>query len=261
MREFFQSRGAECSEWEGFEQWKLECGGIPCRFVLPRELAAGHPWVWKPEFFEAFPNTQLALLERGWVLAFLELPDHYGCPRAVAAFDRMHTMATTDLGLSPRMGILAMSRAGLSAYNYTSAHPEKVFALYADNPVCDFRTWPGGMGAGPGGPGDWAKLLAVYGLTDAEARNYARQPLSKDVLAPIVQAGIPVLHVCGDSDETVPYEENTCVLRETFKALGGNYREITIPGGKHHPHGLPDPAPIVAFYEEAFAATGYASAR
>jgi hypothetical protein len=29
--------------------------------------------------------------------------------------------------------------------------------------------------------------------------------------------------------------------------MGGHIELICKPGGKHHPHGLPDPAPIVEF--------------
>jgi nitrogen fixation protein len=39
-------------------------------------------------------NTDVELLKRGWVLIFLDLPDHYGCPRAVASFARMHADIT-----------------------------------------------------------------------------------------------------------------------------------------------------------------------
>jgi pimeloyl-ACP methyl ester carboxylesterase len=252
IREKLIDADAACTDWEGFECWSLPLDELSARFVLPKRAATGNPWFWRPEFFGAFPGADLALLARGWTLGFLDLPDHYGCPLAVEKFAGLHTFATRRLGLAARVAIMALSRGGLSGYHFASEYPEKVCALYADNPVCDFRSWPGGKGKGPGSPEDWQKLLAVYGLSDAEARAYAHQPASEATLRPIVEAGIPVLHVAGDADEVVPYEENTVVLRGLLEKLGGDYREITVSGGKHHPHGLPDPTPIVEFLEQAF---------
>jgi hypothetical protein len=59
-----------------------------------------------------------------------------------------------------------------------------------------------------------------------------------------------LLHRIGDADEIVPVAENTLVLAERYRACGGSIDVITCPGGKHHPHGLPDPAPIVAFIRQ-----------
>ncbi|MBC2602729.1 alpha/beta hydrolase family protein [Puniceicoccus vermicola] len=247
-----QELGAERADWQGFQGWILPLGDISLRIVLPREFADGRPWFWRPEFFEPFANTDVMLLEKGWARVFLDLPNHYGCPKAVERFEEMYQFVTGKLGLAPKMGIVALSRAGLSAYNYASEHPDHVCGIYADNPVCDFRSWPGGAGVGPGSEGDWQNLLGVYDLTDEEARAYEKQPLSTKVLQPIAEAGIPVFHVCGDSDETVPYEENTVVLRDRFKELGGSYEEILKPGGKHHPHGLEDPTPVVNFLLRSF---------
>jgi pimeloyl-ACP methyl ester carboxylesterase len=252
LREKLITNGAIPANWEDFEGWKLKLDGRALRVVLPKELAAGRAWFWRPEFFGAFANTDIALLERGWVLVFLDVPNHYGCPKAVELFAGMYDFASQTLELSEKMAVVALSRAGLSGYNFASAHPDKVCALYADNPVCDFRSWPGGMGVSPRNAGNWENLLQVYGLSEAEALACQKQPLAEAALLPIVAAGIPVLHVCGDSDEVVPFEENTVLLRRQFKALGGNYREIIVPGGKHHPHGLPDPTPIADFLESAF---------
>jgi hypothetical protein len=41
--------------------------------------------------------------------------------------------------------------------------------------------------------------------------------------------------------------ENTDVVVERYRALGGNIRVITKAGIGHHPHSSDDPAPIVNF--------------
>ena len=85
-----------------------------------------------------------------------------------------------------------------------------------------------------------------YGFkTEAEALAYDKNPI--DELAPLAAANIPLLNVYGDADKTVPWDENTKILAERYQKLGGHITLILKPGADHHPHGLPDPTPIVDF--------------
>lgn len=111
-----------------------------------------------------------------------------------------------------------MSRGGLIIYNWAAANPEKTACIYADAPVCDIKSWPGGKGKGPGDPASWQKCLQAYGLTENEALAYDKNPI--DNLEPLARAMVPLLHVCGDADEVVPLEENTAVLAERYRKLG-----------------------------------------
>jgi hypothetical protein len=58
---------------------------------------------------------------------------------------------------------------------------------------------------------------------------------------------VPLLHVYGDADDAVPWDENTGILAERYKQLGGSIVLIPKPGVGHHPHGLADPTPVVEF--------------
>jgi pimeloyl-ACP methyl ester carboxylesterase len=58
---------------------------------------------------------------------------------------------------------------------------------------------------------------------------------------------VPLLHVYGDADDVVPWDENTRVVAERYKQLGGVIVLIAKPGVGHHPHGLTDSTPIVEF--------------
>ena len=68
-----------------------------------------------------------------------------------------------------------------------------------------------------------------------------------DNLAPLAAAKVPLLHVYGEADEVVPWDENTGLVAERYRKLGGSITLIGKPGGKHHPHGLDDSTPIVNF--------------
>ncbi len=138
-----------------------------------------------------------------------------------------------------------MSRGGLIIYNWAAAHPDQVACLYGDAPVCDIRSWPGGKGNGKGAPGEWARCLREYGLTDDQAAAFRGNPI--DRLKPLADAKIPILHVVGAADVVVPVAENSAIIEQRYRALGGSIRVISKPGVGHHPHSLQDPTPIVDF--------------
>ncbi len=88
--------------------------------------------------------------------------------------------------------------------------------------------------------------MKCYGFkNEAEALEYDKNPI--DNLKPLADAGVPLLHVYGDSDEVVPWKENTGVVAQRYRQLGGSITLIDKPGVGHHPHGLEDPSPIVEF--------------
>jgi pimeloyl-ACP methyl ester carboxylesterase len=139
-----------------------------------------------------------------------------------------------------------MSRGCLYCYQWAAANTDKVACLFGDAPVCDMRSWPGGKGKGPGSPPEWQKVMKVFGFSsEADAMAYDKNPV--DNLAPLAAAHIPILHVYGDADEVVPWEENTGVVAQRYRRLGGEITLIGKPGCMHHPHGLEDPTPVVDF--------------
>ena len=78
-----------------------------------------------------------------------------------------------------------------------------------------------------------------------EALDYKLNPI--DNLKPLADAKVPLLHVFGDADDVVPWEENTGLIEERYKKMGGDITLIRKKGIGHHPHGLDDPSPIVDF--------------
>ena len=75
------------STWRGFKRLDFVVAGRPALLVVPKTPAAGKPWIWRTEFFEHEPQADLALLERGWHVAYVNAQDMYGAPRAIAIFD------------------------------------------------------------------------------------------------------------------------------------------------------------------------------
>src|SRR4051794_1244378 len=53
------------SQWAGFDRYDFECDGRPAVVVAPKDAAPGRPWLWRGEFFGAFPSVDQALLAKG----------------------------------------------------------------------------------------------------------------------------------------------------------------------------------------------------
>lgn len=236
------------SDWNGFVRHDFEVDGKPVLVVSPTTPAAGRPWVWHGEFFGHKPDPDIALLHKGFHLVYLSVPDMLGSPTAVKHWNTLYAELTGKYSLSSKPALVGLSRGGLYCYNWAIANPDQVACIYGDAPVCDFKSWPGGKGQGTGNPRDWKLVLETYGFPDeAAALAYPGNPV--DNLAPLAKAKVPLLHVYGDADTAVPWEENTGLVAERYKALGGDITLIAKPGVGHHPHGLEDSTPIVEFIE------------
>nr|WP_269523025.1 alpha/beta fold hydrolase [Coraliomargarita parva] len=236
------------TSWKGYQRIDFGIGTRPGKLVIPENPAPGRPWIWRTEFFGAFPSVDLALLEQGWHVFYLDMVNQYGSPQAMEMMDLVPSYLKDHYDLSAKPVLEGFSRGGLYALNWSIRHPDKVKALYLDAPVCDFKSWPGGRGRGNGNKADWGRLLKAYGFSDEEALTWDGNPIDK--LEPLAEAGIPIIAVAGDADEVVPMEENISLLKDRYEALGGRIELIVKPGIGHHPHSLEDPTPVVEFLQE-----------
>ncbi len=247
--------------WHGFKRHHLLIEGCRAWVVEPRRALPGNPWSWCMEFPDSFTErcAAPALLEQGFHHAHIVVGNTFGCPTALRQFSAFY-QALRSRGLAEKAVLIGISRGGLYAYRWAAQNPQKVSVIYGDAPVCDFKSWPGGKGKGPGSPADWKELVRCYGFTsDAEALAYHGNPI--DILAPLARAKVAIIHVVGDTDEVVPVAENTAIVEERYRKLGGEIRVIHKPGIGHHPHGLEDPSAVVQFVIEHTSATGAAKSR
>lgn len=239
----------QTGEWNGYAKHELMIAGKPVTVVAPKTAAAGRPWVWHGEFFGHKPAPDIALLGKGFHIVYMKINDMLGCPDAVKLWNQCYAELTTNYGLSKKPSLVGLSRGGLYCYNWAIANPDKVSCIYGDAPVCDFKSWPGGKGKGKGDPKNWGLVLKLWGFKDeAEALAYKGNPV--DSLAPLAKNHVPLLHVYGDADDVVPWDENTGLIESRYKALGGDITMIRKPGVGHHPHGLDDSTPIIEFIEK-----------
>ncbi|MFC1497935.1 alpha/beta hydrolase family protein [Verrucomicrobiota bacterium] len=223
------------SSFHSFAKYDFTIEGMKCKIVVPDQIAVGKPWIWRARFWGHQPQTDIALLKKGFHVVYLDVSNLYGSPKAVARWDSFYKYLTTSHGFAKKTVLEGMSRGGLIIFNWAAKNPEKVHCIYADAPVCDFKSWPGINKA----------IMTAYGLTKEQAEEYKGNPV--DNLKALANAGVQLLHVVGDADKVVPVSENTAVIEKRYKELGGHIEVIHKDNVGHHPHSLKDSKPIVDF--------------
>ncbi|MDR1331434.1 MAG: alpha/beta hydrolase [Tannerella sp.] len=104
-----------------------EPGTRRCIVVVPRQALPGNPWTWRGCYWNHEPQAEIELLNRGYHVAFITTdPDR--------TWDVWYAFLTREYGLSPKPAFIGMSRGGSNAYTWGTNNPDKVTAIYADNP-------------------------------------------------------------------------------------------------------------------------------
>ena len=225
--------------WNGFLLHKCEFsdGKIKREMIVvePKLAAPSKPWIVRPAFFGHEPQTDIALLNLGWHVVYLDC----GIPEMVEFGKLFYDYMTTLYGFSPKVVFEGMSRGGYYSLRFASTYPECVSSLSLDAPVCDLAsvTEPlfkeGAMNKWGANESNFAEKTAPY------------EPLKN--LAGMAKNKVAILSVCGGADKVVPIEKNSLILKREYDRLGGKIELIVKEGVDHHPHSLKDPAPIVDF--------------
>jgi predicted esterase len=234
--------------WNGYRMHEFLHQGKEARIVFPNNAEPQKHWIWRARFWGHEPQTDIALLEKGFHLVYMDVADLYGSPEAVEIWNHFYQFLIQEYQLNNRTVLEGFSRGGLIIYNWASKNVDKVACIYADAPVCDINSWPGGKGRADGSVVDWQKCLDAYGLTEQTALSFKGSPIFTAIQ--VADAKIPALHVCGKADEVVPIEENTYLIEKLFRDRGAPFQLIEKEGVGHHPHSLKNPRPIVRFILE-----------
>lgn len=245
---------AKVSEYNGCKRIDFKVLDKDCIMVLPDNKKEGTKWVWRAEFFDAFPVVDIDLLKDGWAITYICISDMYGNDEAIELMHQYQQFVVEAFDLAPKPVIFGFSRGGLYAFNYAAKYPECVGCLYLDAPVMDVLSWPAGRGKsfdGQGTPADWEICKKVLNLTEENAADYKGSP--KFHIAEVASHDIPLILVSGDADKAAPLDENGQLLIDQYEKLGGTkFKAIIMPGKGHHPHSVEDPKPVSDFIKAAF---------
>ena len=239
------------SLWKDYQRFDFKVGEKACYVVVPRKPASEKFWVWRARFPGYHSEADVLLLDRGFHIAYINTNGMLGSPHAMKHWDEFYETMTQQHGLASKVALEAVSRGGLFVYRWAARHPDRVACIYADVPVCDFKSWPLGQGRGIGDQKTWQNLLKQYGFTEVQALAYRKNPI--DVLAPIAKAKIPLLHIVTMNDRIVPPSENTLILAERYRSFGGAIEVLEIEKGprvKGHHFDHPNPIRVADFIQK-----------
>ena len=228
------------SIWHQCNRYDFNFAGKSAIVVAPKVVAQGRPWIWRPAFFGAFPFVDQALLDKGFHIVYYDLTHNYGSDHSIKMGNRFYNYLVGYYNLSKKVTLEGFSRGGLLAINWAAANTDKIACIYLDAPVCNLESWPSRKREDL-----WSGMLKEFGISEENFKNEKYSSIYR--LESLIKSGIPILSVCGDSDQVVPYEANTLKVREKYVAHCAPINVILKKGVDHHPHSLTNPERILDF--------------
>ena len=173
-------------EKEGFAVGNPAKGQRRCIVVVPKNPAPGNPWSWQGCYWDHEPQTEVELLRRGFHIAFIT-------PDPGKEWDAFYAWLNEKHGLSPKPAFIGMSKGGVNEYDWTTANPDKVSCIYADNPIIRLEAF--------------AKLGEL-------ARN-----------------DVALLNICGSADSLL--QRHTLPIENRYQQIGGRITVMIKDGAAH----------------------------
>lgn len=236
------------SIWNGFKRLDFNFEGRYCILICPDNAVEDKKWLYRTEYFGAFPDLELSMIKKGYHLAYMTNTTRM-CPESDT--DMRHKFCeymSEQFGLNSKCALIGYSCGGMQAVYFAAKYPQHVACAYLDAPVMNYLSWPFALGMSQDDRSQ--EFIDNMGMSLSDLLNFRNHPI--DQKEKLLKSSVPIMLVSGDSDKTVPFCENGQLLYDYFKQNGGNIELIIKPDGDHHPHGLTDNTPIVEFIEKYY---------
>lgn len=230
------------SVWNTFRRYDFQFEDKPAVLICPDSPVAGNKWLFKTEYFGAFPEYEIEMVKRGYYVAHVDNTTRWCLPEDTERQARFAAFLSEEFGLSGQCFPVGMSCGGMQAVYLAAKYPELVAAMYLDAPVLNLLSCPCGVGDATNMLYD--EFVDATGWTVSDMISYRKHPI--DYVDLLVKKEIPVFLVSGDCDGMVPYHENGKHLAEKYSTRQC-FCQVIKRGCDHHPHGLTDPSELIAF--------------
>lgn len=226
---FFLSVNALAVEQLPFDGETFTVEGAPAFIIEPEKRAAGNPWVWYAPTLQNLPNKGHAFyvrqfLDNGIAVAGYHQGEVRGGPASSKRFSDFYR-EVGKRGYSDKPILLGQSRGGLMMLSWAFRNPDKVGAFVGIYPVCNLASWP--LRAMK------QATLDDYEMTEAELLANLTRFNPPENLQPLAKAKVPFYLLYGDNDKVVPHNENSLLIENTYKKLGGPVEVKVVPGAGH----------------------------
>ena len=112
------------SIWNEFKRIDFTFEGREAVLVFPKEPNQNKNWLFKTEYFGAFPNFEIEMLNRGWHLAFIKNKTRWCLDEDLDLKKRFADYLIKEYGLNKKFLPVGMSCGGLIASKFAAKYPE-----------------------------------------------------------------------------------------------------------------------------------------
>ncbi len=233
-------------DFYGYKRTDFIFQGREAIFVEPSCEKNGK-WMLKTEYFGAFPELEIAMLSRGYCLAYLKNRSRWGTDDDQLAKRDFAEYLHTEYGLSRRCICVGMSCGGFHAVNFASRYPAYVSLLYLDAPLLHMQGWTPGATEPPK---VWSKeQMVAYGFkSESEITAFSDNPINR--LKVLTDNRLPVALVYGEADTCVDPDRNARTLLSYYKLNDTPIKAWAKPGCDHHPHVAVNLDELIEFIEK-----------
>lgn len=206
----------------------FEFDGRDAFVIVPPAAKTDIPWVWYAPTLPNLPGVHEKwmferFLRAGIAIAGVDVGESFGSPAGREVYAKFHAYLVRTRSFGGKPVLLARSRGGLMLYSWAVENPQRVGGVAGIYPVCNIASYPGvGRAAG------------AYGMTADELERTLAVHNPIDRLKPLAAARVPVLHIHGDKDGTVPLDANSAELAKRYQAFGGPVEIEVIKGQGHN---------------------------
>lgn len=162
-------------------------------------------------------------LKAGIAIAGIDVGESYGSPNGRTKYDHFYEYLITSRKFDSKPCLLARSRGGLMLYSWAAENPQSVSGIAGIYPVCNIASYPG-----------IERACGAYELTAEQLKANLIQHNPIDRLAPLANANVPIFHLHGDQDKVVPLDENSALLAQRYRELGGEIELEVVEGQGHN---------------------------
>jgi hypothetical protein len=187
------------------------------------------PLAWYAPTIGDYPNkNNIWLLERlvqnGFWICGIDVGESYGNPSGCEVFSRFYDTLMVLYHLDSKVCLIAQSRGGLMLYNWAEepGNSLKVLKIACIYPVCDLLSYPG-----------ISKAAIAYGINQDTLSVHLKEYNPVDRLQSLYEAGVGIFIIHGDSDVVVPLNQNSQVIYDRYKTLGGDITLKVVKGKGH----------------------------
>ncbi|MBQ8183221.1 MAG: hypothetical protein IJ025_04900 [Clostridia bacterium] len=237
-------------QWNGFNADEFIFENHEAIIVEPEKVADKCALILKTEYWNAFPETEIKLIEKGHFLCYIKNDNRWGTDADIDRKARFVKFCKEKYNINCGCVPVGMSCGGIFAVKFAAKYPQLVSSIYIDAPVINYMSCPCGFGIGERiDDENFSEILGALNMHSiSQLICYRETP--QDKIPELLKHKIPVIMVAGDSDTVVPYTENGKLIEEAYKENSLPLDLFIKPGCNHHPHGLNEPSLVVECIEK-----------